>query len=62
MIQLRQCALFRRKTFAAHWRQPRVSKDLDGNQTAKILALGKVHHSHAAFPEHFLDSVRAKLF
>src|SRR6266404_2322179 len=61
MIQLCQRALFRGKTLAARGRQPRVSKDLDGNQAAKVLPLGKVHHSHAAFPEYFLDSVRAEL-
>src|ERR1035438_5762380 len=61
MIQLRERALLAEEAFAPGGREPGVTQDLDGDQTAEIVALGEVHHAHAALAEHAPDVIRAEV-
>src|SRR5882757_1608422 len=61
MIQLRECTLLDRKTFAPRWRKPCVAQNFDRDLIFQILALCEIHDSHSTAAEHFLEAVRSKL-
>ncbi len=60
MIQLRKSALLGGESRAARGREPRITQHFNRNAAAKVGALAKKHHAHAAFAKFADDAVSAK--